>query len=75
MMVSSFIVVEVVRIYLLGELGFVMVLWPARLLWFNLQRNPYQLLVNGINLITVGNKETKLTFYGRQGRNLNDGRV
>ena len=75
MMVSSFIVVEVVRIYLLRELGFVMVLWPARLLWFNLQRNPYQLLVNGINLITVGNKETKLTFYGRQGQNLNDGRV
>ena len=75
MMVSSFIVVEVVRIYLLGELGFVMVLWPARLLWFNLQRNPYRLLVNGINLITVGNKETNLTFYGRQGRNLNEGRV
>ena len=75
MMVSSFIVVEVVRIYLLRELGFVMVLWPARLLWFNLQRNPYQLLVNGINLITVGNKEAMLTFYGRQGQNLNDGRV
>ena len=29
MLVSSFIVVEVVRIYLLRELGFVMILWPA----------------------------------------------
>ena len=65
MLVSSFIVVEVVRIYLLRDLGFVMLLWPVCLLWFNLQRNPYQLLVNGINLITVGNKETKLTFYGQ----------